>query len=251
LQVGDLRVIFRGDTGGTRPGTFAEKVVVPAEDLAPVPPGWSEPQAGGAMLVYLTAWQALTMWGELVPDDVVLVTGASGGVGVASTQLAAALGCQVIAVSRGTAKHESLRKLGAAITVDITQPRWRSDLKATLAPKKVKLAVDNIGGTLLPEVIDLLGMNGSVSLVGRLAGPVPNFNTATLFFRRLKLGGVAVGTYTRAESIAAWSRVLALLEKSGARPLVDSIFEMDQLPAAFERLAAGPMGKVLLKVTPA
>ena len=71
------------------------------------------------------------------------------------------------------------------------------------------LAIDNIGGKLLPEVIDTLGELGRVSLVGRLAGPVPSFNTATLFFRRLRLGGVAVGAWTNAESRAAWQQVVA------------------------------------------
>jgi NADPH2:quinone reductase len=114
----------------------------------------------------------------------------------------------------------------------------------------VTLAIDNVGGTLLPEVIDTLADNGSVSLVGRLAGTVPNFNTATLFFRRLRLGGVAVGATTRDESIKAWEQVLALLQQAGFKPIVDSIFPFNRLPQAFEHLAQGPMGKVLLAVTP-
>jgi len=113
----------------------------------------------------------------------------------------------------------------------------------------VDLAIDNIGGTLLPEVIETLGYGGRVSLVGRLAGPVPQFNTASMFFRRLKLGGVAVGAYQNAEARAAWGEVLELMNKTGARPLVDHVFPFDQLPAAFERLAQGPMGKVLLAVS--
>jgi len=62
------------------------------------------------------------------------------------------------------------------------------------------------------------------------------------------LGGVAVGACTNTESRAAWQQVLSLLSRTGARPLVDQIFPFDQLPKAFERLAQGPMGKVLLNV---
>jgi NADPH2:quinone reductase len=97
-------------------------------------------------------------------------------------------------------------------------------------------------------VLDTLGNWGKVSVVGRLAGPVPQFNTASLFFRRLRIGGVAVGSYTNAESRAAWNQILALLESTGARPLIDRVFTFDQLPAAFARLTEGPMGKVLLAV---
>jgi NADPH:quinone reductase len=115
----------------------------------------------------------------------------------------------------------------------------------------VDLAIDNIGGKLLPQVISTLGDLGRVSLVGRLAGPVPSFNTATLFFRRIRLGGMAVSSWTNAESHAAWQEILNLLARAGARPQVDKVFPFDQLPQAFERLAQGPMGKVLVAVQPA
>ena len=53
---------------------------------------------------------------------------------------------------------------------------------------------------LFSQLIDTLGDRGRVSCVGRLAGPVPDFNTASLFFRRIGIGGVAVGAYTPDES---------------------------------------------------
>jgi len=245
---GDLRAVLRGDTGGTRPGTFAEKVAVPAEDLVPVPDGWTEQEAAGATLVYLTAYQALTMWEPLAPGAVVLVTGASGGVGVASVQLAKALGCHVVALSRSAEKSERLRQLGAADTFNPDDGDWPKRLKAALGTRRVDLAVDNIGGKLFPQMIETLGERGRVSVVGRLAGPVPEFNTATLFFRRLRIGGVAVGAYTKAEGHAAWREVVKLLRSINAKPLVDRVFPFEELRQAFDRLASGPMGKVLLAV---
>ncbi|MGO8931919.1 MAG: quinone oxidoreductase family protein [Limisphaerales bacterium] len=248
VRVGDRRAILRGEVGGNRPGTFAQRVAVPEQDLVEIPAGWSEPEAAGATLVYLTAYQALTMWGPLAPSAIVLVTGASGGVGVAAVQLAAALGHKVLALSRSPEKSRRLEQCGAIATFNPEDPKWRDAIKSMLAPRRVDLAIDNIGGKLLPEVIDTLGEQGRVSAVGRLAGPVPSFNTATLFFRRLRLGGVAVGAWTNAESRAAWQQVVELLACAGARPQVDKVFPFDQLPQAFERLARGPMGKVLLAV---
>ena len=248
VRVGDRRAVLRGAVGVTRWGTFAPWVAVPADDLVETPADWSEPESAGATLVYLTAYQALTMWGALPPSAVVLVTGASGGVGVASVQLASTLGCRVIVLSRDPEKGLRLQALGASAVFNPDDPKWRQDAKALLMPRGVDLAIDNIGGKLLPQVIDTLGDYGKVSLVGRLAGPVPEFNTATLFFRRLRLGGVAVGTYSNAESRAAWHEVLRLLSRTGARPIVDGVFPFDQIERAFQRLAVGPMGKVLLRV---
>lgn len=249
VKVGDKRALLRGDVGVNRAGTFAEKVAVPVDNLIEMPAGWNEQETAGAALVYLTAHQALTMWGALPSGAVVLVTGASGGVGVASVQLAAAMGCTVVALSRSAEKAGQLHKLGAKVTLSPEDETWRKSLKATLAPRRVDLAIDSIGGKLLPEVIDTLGDQGKVSVVGRLAGPVPSFNTAALFFRRLRIGGVAVGAYTPAESQANWKRVLELLSRTGARPLVDEVFAFEQLPKAFERLQRGPMGKVLLQIS--
>jgi NADPH2:quinone reductase len=248
IHVGDKRLVLRGEVGVNRWGTFAERVVVPVDNLVEVPAEWTDEQCAGATLVYLTAYQALTMW-DLLPDSaVVLITGASGGVGVASVQLAAAMGYTAIGLSRSLEKARQLEQLGAAATYNPEDSQWRQALKAKLGPRRVDLAIDNVGGKLLPEVIDMLGDGGRVSLVGRLAGPVPNFNTATMFFRRLRMGGVAVGAYTNAESRAAWKEVVRLMAHTGARPMVDSVFPFDQLPKAFARLAQGPMGKVLVRV---
>jgi len=244
---GELRLLLSRGTGATKWGTFAEKVVVPAESLAPVPEGWSEAQAAAGPLAYLTALQALTQWGEL-PPSVVLVTGASGGVGVACLHLGKALGHTLAALSRKPEKAERLKAEGADVVLSPDDPGWSKALREKLGGRKVDLAVDHIGGKLLPQVIESLGMNGKVSLVGRLAGPVPEFNTATLFFRRLRLGGVALTSWSGAEIREGWARVLELLARRGARPVVDRVFPFEQLPAAFRRLAEGPLGKVVLEV---
>ena len=250
LKPGARRMLLRGDAGGNKPGTFAQRVSLPAESLIEIPDGWSDEEAAGSVLVYLTAYQALTMWGPLPPAAVVLVSGASGGVGSAAVQLAAGMGFTVLALSRSPEKSQRLLDLGATATLDPSDPQWRNAAKVSLGQRRVDLAIDNIGGKLLPQMIDTLGDLGRVSLVGRLAGPVPDFNTATLFFRRLRLGGVAVGAYANAESRAAWKQVVGLLSRRGARPLVDSVFPFEQIQQAFARLAEGPMGKVLLKVKP-
>lgn len=247
FKLGQRLMILRGEVGVNRAGTFAEKVAVPAEYLQPIPQGWTAKESAAASLVYLTAQQALTQWGEL-PPSTVLITGASGGVGVASVQLSAAMGHRAIGLSRDSAKREKLKALGAVAVFDPGDSQWTKKVREFLSPKKVDLAIDNVGGALLPQVIETLGYLGKISLVGALAGPVPSFNSATLFFRRLKMGGVAVGTYNHVEAHAAWDQIVTLLKKTGAKPLVDGVFGFADLNAAFEHLEKGPMGKVVLAV---
>ena len=251
-KVGDRALLLRSEIGVNRPGTLAEKVAVPAEVIARLPVGWSETESAGAPLVYLTAYQALTQWCEpLKTGSVVLVTGASGGVGVASIQLAVAMGHRVIALSRGTAKRDALLKLGAQLVLDPNDTQWTRRCREFLGDRqKVDVAIDNIGGEGFNEVLGLLGYDAKVALVGRLAGPVPQFNTAALFFRRITLRGVFVGSYPPPEAQAAWKATLDVLGRTGARPLVDRVLPFERLIDAFEPLRQGPLGKVLLAVNP-
>lgn len=247
LEPGDLRVLLRCEAGVDRPGTLAEFVVVPAECLVPIPDGWQEPEAAGAALVFLTAWQALTQWSDPpappAPGTTVLVSGASGGVGVATVLIGKALGLRVFGLSRDAKKAETLLGLGAEKVFDPNDRGWRKALLAHLGGGRIDLAVDNIGGAGFNDLIASLGMYGKVSLVGRLAGPVPEFNTAALFQRRIRLGGVFVSDFTPRE---VWDEILSRI--GVARPLVDRVFPFDEAPAAFARLAEGPMGKVVIAV---
>jgi len=247
-KVGDRAVLLRSDVGVNRHGTFAEKVAVPVESLTTIPPGWTEPQAAAAPLVYLTAYQALTQFGALPPGQIVLITGASGGVGVASIHLARAMGYSVIAMSRGDDKREALMTFGANFVLDPNDPTWRKKAKELTGGKRVNLAIDNIGGSLFSDVVDSLDHNGKVACVGRLAGPVPKFNTASLFFRRITIKGVHVGDYSPPEAQAAWAQTLELLNAAGVKPVIDRIFPFEQLLDAFERLRQGPLGKVILEM---
>lgn len=250
FAVGQMALVLRSEVGVTRPGMFAQQVCVPAESLVEVPAGWSLEQAAAAPLVYLTALQALTQWDgdhTLPPVETVLVTGASGGVGVATVQLGKAMGLRVLGLSRSAEKSRRLVELGANAVFDPLDAQWARRVRAHLGDSRVDLAVDNVGGAMFPQVLETLGMWGRVSVVGRLAGPVPSFNTSALLFRRLRVGGVALATETAAGSQAAWRKVLALLKRIDARPVVDQVFAFEALPGAFGRLREGPMGKVLLR----
>ena len=252
VRVGDTVGVMRCDAGVSIWGTLAEKAVVPAASVAPVPPGWTLEEMAGAALVFLTAWQALTQWSNPPvppePGSVLLVTGASGGVGVASVLLGKSMGLTVVALSRTAEKAAKLKELGANFTFD---PAARDLSKAVLAaihPKRVDIAVDNIGGALFNQVVATLGYGGRISVVGRSGGPVPEFNTATLFFRRNRIGGVAVADYTPDSAQAAWTEIVRRLQAIGKRPVTDSVFPFEDVKAAFARLAHGPMGKVLVRV---
>ncbi len=206
----------------------------------------------GAPLVFLTAWQALTQWNDppAPPPErsVLLVTGASGGVGVASVLLGQSMGLTVVALSRSAEKSARLKALGADVVLDPNDPLLRKNVYAAIAPKKVDLVIDSVGGPLFDQLVSILGYQGRISVVGRSAGAVPHFNTASLLFRRSRIGGVAVSDYTPEAGRAAWHEIVSRLATIGKRPVVDSIFSFEEVKPAFARLQQGPMGKVVVKI---
>jgi NADPH:quinone reductase len=252
VKIGDTVGILRCDCGVDIWGTLAEKVVVSAASVAPPPPGWSLEQTAAAPLVYLTAWQALTQWSDppapLPAGSVLLVTGASGGVGTASVQLGKSMGLTVVALSRSAEKGAKLRALGADFVFDPADANLRKSVMAAISPKRVDIVVDNVGGALFNQLIAMLGCGGRISVVGRSAGEVPSFNTASLFFRRNRIGGVAVSDFTPEGAQAAWNEITARLNAAGQKPVVDHVFAFEEVKQAFARLAEGPMGKVLVRL---
>jgi NADPH2:quinone reductase len=252
VRVGQTVGVLRGRTGVEVWGTLAEKVVVPSANIVPIPEGWSLEEMSGAPLVFLTAWQALTQWSDppAPPEagSVLLVTGASGGVGVAAILLGKSMNLTIVALSRSAEKGAKLRELGADFVFSPKEENLRKMVTGAIAPKTIDLAVDNVGGALFNEVVAMLGRGGRISAVGRSGGTVPEFNTATLFFRRIRIGGVAVADYTPENAQATWKQIVSRLDAMRKRPVVDGIFRFEDAKAAFARLAQGPMGKVLLRV---
>jgi NADPH2:quinone reductase len=206
----------------------------------------------GAPLTFLTAWQALTQWSDppAPPStgSTLLVTGASGGVGVASVLLGKSMGLTVVALSRSSEKAATLKDLGADFVFDPSAANLRKNVIAAIAPKKIDIAIDNVAGPLFNQIIAMLGYGGCISVVGRSGGAVPEFNTGTLFFRRNRIGGVAVADFTPETAHETWKDIVARLTAIGKRPVVDGVYPFAEVKQAFARLSQGPMGKVLVRV---
>ncbi|MDZ4857401.1 MAG: NAD(P)-dependent alcohol dehydrogenase [Candidatus Hydrogenedentes bacterium] len=247
-KTGDRVIVLRGEVGVTRDGTLAECCVVPETLLTPLPVGWTMQQGAAGPLVFLTAWRALVDTGGLQPGQTVFVNGASGGVGSATVMLARALGARVIAGSRSADKRARLTTLGAVVTVDSTNPdAMESEILRVLDGGRVDIVVENLGGAYLQSSVNVLAENGRIGVVGLLGGFMAEISLGHLIFKRARIEGVAVGAYTAGQAQDAWTKILAASQKTGAKPIIDSEFAFDDVHAAFNRLAEGPMGKVIVR----
>ncbi len=246
LKVGQKVNIIHGDAGINTPGTLAQRLLISVENLGDIPRGWSDEQAAGAPLVYITAHLALTQFDDVPKNRRHRARHRRdrrrGRGDRASRESDGSHGDRPVA-QRGEVEA-GFAMSSIRITRSIRTIRTgRKSLKEQLGKTRVNLAIDSIGGPLFNDVLDTLGANGRVSCVGRLAGPVPNFNTASLFFRGIRIGGLAVHSLNATEARRRWGEVLSLLEKSGAKPLVDSVHNFEDLRGAFRSTRAGTDGE--------
>lgn len=247
-KAGQHVVLLQSAVSDLRNGTLCEQQWIAAECLTELPDGWSFAEGSAGPLVYLTAWMSLTNAAPLRPDQVVLVTGASGGVGLASIHLASAMGATVVALSRSATKQVKLKEQGAHHVFSPSDDRLKEKIAAATGRKGVDVVVENVGGEQLTQAIHLLGVHGRVSVVGVLAGieaplPIPAF-----MFKRASLHGILVSDNSAAASRDDWHKILDVLRKANRRPVVDRQFPFAETRAAFEHLRGDVFGKVVVEI---
>jgi NADPH:quinone reductase-like Zn-dependent oxidoreductase len=137
-----------GLLGETHSGTYAQNVVVPARNLLEMPANFDPHEAAAAGLVFHTAWHSLITRGNLRPGETVLVVGASGGVNIASIQVAKLAGTKVIVVGSNSGKLALASSLGADVLIDRSKDEnWSRTVYQLTDKRGVDVVVDNVGTT--------------------------------------------------------------------------------------------------------
>ena len=151
--------------GVTRFGAYSSHVVTPAALVLPVPHNLTTAQAGGVLVVFLTAWYALCELVRLRPGQKVLVHSAAGGVGGALVQLAGRAGCQVTGIVGASHKLAGVRELGADHVVDKSkEPLW--DRVGQLVPSGFDVVLDANGAETLQNSYRHLAPGGKLVVYG-------------------------------------------------------------------------------------
>ncbi len=247
-QPGDAVVVLQTSTTDLTNGTLCEQQWIAAENLARKPEAWTDAEAAAAPLVFHTAWKALFDLGGLKAGQSVVVTGASGGVGLAAIQLARSAGATVVALSRSDAKRSQLHQIGAHHVFAPDDPHLKEKICDAVKAKGVSLVVENVGGTSLATSVHLLGLHGRVSVVGVLGGVEGTIPIPALMFKRASIHGVLVTDDTPQQAQSAWEQIVDLMNRTQARPIIDQRFPLENAAAAFEKLRENVFGKVIVEI---
>ncbi|MBT3553452.1 MAG: zinc-binding alcohol dehydrogenase family protein [Rhodospirillaceae bacterium] len=240
---GDQVITPSAPVGINREGTLAEYLTLPDDQVYMLPHWWTPMEGAAGTKVFLTCWQALSNAANLRAEETVIVSGASGGIGLAGLALAKAMGAKTIALSRGTAKLEKLLQLGADHALDIGDPDLIPKIRALGGADVI---LDVVGGDFLAKCIEMANPYGRIGVIGALGGIKCEIDPVPIIFKRLQINGMQVSLYEAAESQAAMNALLKVLEPGKVKILIDKVFPFDQVQEAFEHMRGGPMGKVIV-----
>lgn len=217
-------------------GGFAEYTRVAARHAHAIDSGLSDVELASFPCSYSTAENMLTRAG-VREGDTVLVTGASGGVGSATIQLARARGAEVIAVT-SAAKAKDLVQLGATQTLD-----RNDDFVAMMGANSVDVVVDLVAGPKFPALLELLRAGGRYAVAGAIGGAIVELDVRTLYLKDLSFFGCTV------LEAQVFGNLVGRIERKQIAPLVAETHPLSDIGAAQQAFGEkGYIGKIVLKV---
>ncbi|MEV0638176.1 NAD(P)H-quinone oxidoreductase [Streptomyces sp. NPDC050619] len=232
-------------------GGYAEKVVVPAGQLLPLPKGMDLKQAAALPEVVSTVWSNVFMIAHLRPGETLLVHGGSSGIGTMAIQLAKAVGAKV-AVTAGTReKLDRCAELGADILVNYREQDFVEEVKKATDGAGADVILDNMGAKYLDRNVKTLAVNGRLAIIGMQGGIKGELNIAALLNKRAAISATSLRARPLEEKAAIVAavreHVWPLLDAGHVRPIVDRELPMRDASAAHRVVEeSGHIGKVLL-----
>ena len=215
-------------------GAFAQYVKVPATEVFPVNSSWTDTELASIPCAYGTS-ENMIHRARVNSGDHVLITGASGGVGSASVQLAKRRQARVTAITSAS-KKQALKTLGA------DQVFTRNDnLLEVLGEQSVDVVIDNVAGEGFTDLIKLLKRGGRYASSGAIAGPIVTMDMRDFYLKDIQLIGCT------AWDEPVFENLINYIEADEIQPIIAKTYPLEQIvDAQKEFLTKNHIGKFVL-----
>lgn len=242
LQVGD-RVLLPG-------GNWAERLVIPAGGLFPLPPEAPSEQLAMLTVNPPTAWGLLHDYVELKAGDWVVQNVGNSGVGTNLIVLARRLGFKTVSVVRRESAVAPLKAIGADVVL-VDGPELAEQVKAAVAGGKLALGIDAIGGEATARIGAALDDHGTVVNYGLMSGQNPQLGGWDVVFRGVRLAGFWLvhwfGRHARGEIARVYGQLAGLLADGSISVPIAARYPLSQAREALLHAAReGRDGKIVI-----
>ena len=233
-------------------GGFAERMTAKASKTARLPDNTDFIVGSTLLHIYLTAWYALVDRARLQAGETVLITGASGGVGLACVELAHLLGARVIVAvwecREGIYRARVRRCRGHRL---FPRRRARSGESAT-GGEGLDVCVENVGGSLFTTLARLMRWNGRLMPIGFASGEVPSVPMNLPLLKNYSIVGVFTGAWTERfpdDAVRAADTVMAWISEGKLHPRIDRVLPLERAAEAMSAIADRTVrGRIVLQV---
>lgn len=228
--------------GSPLPGGLAEYMIIHEQSAVRAPDNMSDEEASTLPIAALTAWYSLVDFGALKAGQTVLVQG-TGGVSIFALQIATAMGAHVIATSSKDDNLEAVKTLGAVAGINYRgHPKWEEEVLRLTDGKGVDITLDVAGGNGVNQSVLATKAGGKIAQIGFLAGQKTELDLMPVIFRQTTIRGIAVAPRS------SFDRMNVFLNEQKIRPVIDHTYPFAQAREAYEHLARGAFGKVVIKI---
>lgn len=233
-----------GILGEHRPGTLAEFVVVPSENVQAIPATIPFEQAAAFPLATLTAWRMMHTRAGVKAGEDVLIWGIGGGVALACLQIAKLIGATAWVTSGSNEKLDKARALGADHLLNHREVEAGREMRARTNKRGANVVIDSVGEKTWPQSLFALGKRGRLVTCGGTSGPMVQVDVRRMFWNQWTLMGSTMGNNRE------FAEMTAEFRKGKLIPPVDSIFDFENAHSAYERLISGEQfGKVVIRIS--
>ncbi|MCB1201293.1 MAG: NAD(P)-dependent alcohol dehydrogenase [Leptospiraceae bacterium] len=234
---------IRSTLGGPLDGTLRQNICVPEYSAVKIPAHLSFNEAATLPCAALTAWSALFEYGNLQAGQSVLILG-TGGVSVFALQFAKLAGAKTIITSSSSEKLQMMQKLGADHIINYNEKKdWGKEVRKLTGNVGVDYVIEVGGAGTLEQSIRSVRVDGTISLIGILAGRAPELNLLPVLMQNVRIQGILVG------SRRAFENMNDAIEMNKLTPLVDRVFPFEEHKEAFLYLQSQKhMGKVVIAI---
>lgn len=223
-------------------GTFSQMISISPEQLHPIPEHLDFYEAAALPLAGLTAWRALFTKGKPQKEDKVLITGIGGGVALAALKFALALDLKVYVTSGQHDKIKKAQNLGAQGGVSYKDPAFAQKLKEMAGG--FDIVIDSAGGDAMQDIMSISNPGARLVMYGGTLGKMNSISPQILFWKQLSLLGTTMG------SPGEFKEMLSFVQQYRIKPVIDSVFSLEDYSKAFERVASGDhFGKVVFDIS--
>ncbi len=243
-KVGD-KVISTLQIGG-----FSEQCVASEHGSFGMGETMSFEQAAGFAITYGTSYYALKQQAKIQPGETLLVLGAAGGVGIATIQIAKAMGAKVIAAASSEEKLDFACEAGADLRINYSEENLKDKVKELTGGKGADVIYDPVGGDFSEQAFRAIAWDGRFLVIGFASGPIPAIPLNLMLLKGASLVGVFWGAWAARfpmESRQNFDELIEMIDGGQFSPMVTEVYSLDDYKAAFASISERrAKGKVIL-----